>query len=207
MKQAAVMGILAVALAIRALSSPGQTAALEPVQTPQLTEKGNVTMGGRQVAYLIRRLPVSSFPELPAAVSDILTQKSCSIPQTYQAHHPENVVRASLEQSGSSDWAVLCAAQGTVSLLVFFASDPEHPAVLTSAAEKQLLQVHDLSGVMGFGWGIDPASPRQVRDAQTAMEHRPPLLDHDALTDTVINQRTVYHYFAKNAWTTLEVGQ
>ncbi len=78
---------------------------------------------------------------------------------------------------------------------------------LATAEEKQRLQVHDLSGVLGFNWGIDPASPRQVREAQAAMEHRPPLLDHDALADTVINQRTIYHFFTKNAWTTLEMPE
>ena len=200
MKQAAMIGVTLVAFAIGGISSAGQT-------TDSGTDKGNVTVEGRTVAYLIHRLPVSSFPELPTVVADFLTQRGCLIPQTYQAHRPENVIRASLEQPGSSDWAVLCAVQGTVSLLVFFASAPEHPAVLGTAEEKQRLQVHDLTGVMGFNWGIDPVSPRQVREAQAAMERHPPLLDHDALADTEINKKTVYHFFAKNGWTTLEMPE
>ena len=140
-------------------------------------------------------------------VADFLTQLGCSIPQTYQAHRPENVVRASLEHPGSSDWAVLCASRGKVTLLVFFASAPENPVELVTAEERQRLQVHDRSGVMGFDWGIDPATPRRVREAQAAMEHHPPLLDHDALADTVLEKVTVYHFFSKNAWTTLEMPQ
>ena len=85
------------------------------------------------------------------------------IPQTYEAHHPENVVHASLESSGSSDWAVLCSAQGTVSLLVFFGERLQrNPSTLASAPETERLQAHDPSGVLGFNWGIDPASPEQV---------------------------------------------
>jgi hypothetical protein len=211
MKYAAIISVVAVSLAMSSALAAGQAVERDTEsdagQTTHLVEKGNVTVDGRAVAYLIRRLPVSSFPQLPAAIAEHLTQHGCSIPQTYQAHRPENVVCASLEQAGSSDWAVLCAARGTVSLLVFFASAPEKPAVLAMAEEKQRLQVHDLTGVMGFDWGIDPASPRQVREAQAAMAHRPPLLDHDALAETQINQRTVYHFFAKEGWTTLEMPE
>jgi len=207
MKYAAIIPILAALVAMSSLPGRGQGKERDTGQTAHLTERGEVTLEGRPVAYLIRHLPVSSFPELPPAVAERLTQRGCLIPQTYQAHRPENVVRASFEQTGSSDWAVLCATQGTVNLLVFFGSDVEHPAILTTAAEKQKLQVHDPTGVMGFNWGIDPASPQQVRDAQAAMEHRPPLLDHDALAETFINQRKVYHFYAKNAWTTLKMPE
>lgn len=207
MKYAAIIPVLAAAVfAMGAISSAGQGTESDG-QTAHLTEKGNVTVGGKDVAYLIRRLPVSSFPALPTAVANFLTQLACSIPQTYQAHRPENVVRASLEHSGSSDWAVLCASQGKVTLFVFFASAPEHPVALVTAEERQRLQVHDRSGVMGFDWGIDPATPRQVREAQAAMEHHPALLDHDALADTVLEKGTVYHFFSKNAWTTLEIPE
>src|SRR4051794_182130 len=93
----------------------------QPEADPQhLNESGQVTVAGQTVPYLIRRLPISSFPDLPAHVADQLNQRQCLIPQSYEAHHPENVVRASLERAGSSDWAVLCSANGTVSLLVFF---------------------------------------------------------------------------------------
>jgi hypothetical protein len=154
-------------------------------------------------------LPISSFPDLPDEVAGLLIRRGCMIPQTYDAHHPENVVHASLERTGSSDWAVLCSAKGTVSLLVFFTSGGSQghgqPLVLASSPETEHLQAHDPSGVLGFNWGIDPASPAQVREAQTGLEHRPPRLDHDALADSLIEHRTVYHFFAKSAWTLVEM--
>jgi hypothetical protein len=180
--------------------------ALIPAQqqqpTPaQLTESGHILVAGHPTPYLIRHLPVSSFPELPAGVQALLNRRGCTIPQTYAAHHPENVIHASLERAGSSDWAVLCSTQGTVSLLVFFSSAPTQLAVLASAPEAQRLQTYDPTGVLGFNWGIDPASPLQVREAQTGMEHLPPRLDHDALADSVVEHRTVYHFYARSAWT------
>ncbi len=188
--------------------------ALVPAQARQprpapLIASGQIVIGGHSIPYLIRHLPVSSFPELPAWVQDSLNQRGCLIPQTYEAHQPENVIHASLERAGSSDWAVLCSAEGTVSLLVFFGNwisqAQGQPLVLASAPETERLQAHDPSGVLGFNWGIDPASPQQVHEAQAGLAHRPALLDHDALADSVVEQRTVYHYFAKSAWTLVEM--
>jgi len=183
----------------------GQTGlSLEERSLPQLTESGQILVGGQMTRYLIRHLPVSSFPALPAAIQSQLERRGCVIPQTYEARRPENVIRASLERQGSSDWVVLCSAKGTVSLLVFFGGDPGHPFTLASAPETERLQSHDRSGVLGFNWGIDPASPQQVREAQASMEHRPPLADHDALADTLVDHHTIYHFYLKSAWVVLQ---
>jgi len=184
--------------------------ALVPAQAQQpppaqLTESGQIVVDGRSAPHLIRHLPVSSFPDLPAAVAELLNRRGCLIPQTYEAHHPENVVHASLERAGSSDWAVLCSAEGTVSLLVFFTSTPEQFKVLASAPETQRLQTHDPSGVLGFNWGIDPASPERIREAQSGLERRAPRLDHDALADSVVDRRTVFHFYSRSAWALLEM--
>jgi hypothetical protein len=170
-----------------------------------LVESGSIVLAGHVTPYLIRHLPVSSFPDLPAAIQDQLTSRGCLIPQTYEARQPENVVHASLERSGSSDWAVLCSVRGTVSLLVFFAGGAAPPIVLATAPETERLQAHDPSGVLGFNWGIDPASPEQVHEAQSSMEHRPPRLDHDALADSIVDRRTVYHFFSKNVWALVDL--
>ena len=173
----------------------------------RLAESGQVVVAGQTVPYLIRRLPVNSFPDLPENVADQLNQRQCMIPQSYEAHHPENVVKGSLERAGSSDWAVLCSADGRVSLLVFFASAPAKPVALVTVEEKERLQRHDSSGVLGFNWAIDPASPEAVRQAQSVMERKPPRLDHDALEDILLDRKTVYHFFAKGAWSLVEMPQ
>lgn len=187
--------------------------ALVPAQqqppSVQLIKSGQIIVAGRSIPYLIRNLPVSSFPELPLGIQDLLNMRGCLIPQTYEAHHPENVVHASLERAGTSDWAVLCSVEGKVSLLVFFGSsgsqEPWEPLVLVSVPETERLQTHDSTGVLGFNWGIDPASPQQVRDAQAGLERRTPLLDHDALADSAVEGRTVYHFYLKRAWTLVEM--
>ena len=181
------------------------TAVAQSDQVPaSLTEQGHIDVSGQPVPYVIHRLPVSSFPQLPGPIADHLEQMGCMIPQTYEAHRPENVIHASLEQSGSSDWAVLCAAAGTVKLMVFFGDTPASQTVLASELETARLETHDASGVMGFAWGIDPVSPRKMREAQAGMEHHPAALDHDAIADTFVEKSTIYHFFSRNKWTIVE---
>jgi hypothetical protein len=197
-----------VALTLGTRPAMSQSALLPQQPRPeQLNESGQVAFEGHPSPYLIRHLPVSSFPDLPVAIADLLNMRGCLIPQTYEAHRPENVVHASLEHAGSSDWAVLCSAEGTVSLLVFFSGNPTKPLVLASAVETQRLQAHPSTGVLGFNWGIDPSSPQQIHEAQLGLKPRPEKIDHDALADSIVDHKTIYHFYAKNVWTLLEVPQ
>ena len=173
----------------------------------QLNESGQIVVGGRSVPYLIRHLPVSSFPELPEEFAVQLNRRGCLIPQTYEAHHPENVIHARLERADTVDWAVLCSAQGTVSLLVFFPSAPDQLQVLAAAPETERLQARGAGGAMGFNWGIDPASPEQVRQAQSGLSPRPAFVNHDALADSLVDHRTVYHFYTKSAWIVLQMPE
>ncbi|MGA8088581.1 MAG: hypothetical protein WCA10_14830 [Terracidiphilus sp.] len=207
MKFAALILISAASLTLaHAGALPQESSPRQPDSSQQFNESGKTNVDGRIESYLIRRLPASSFPDLPDAIAEALDKRGCMIPQTFQAHRPENVINASLERPGSSDWAVLCSTHGNVELLVFFARTPNKPMMLASVAELDRLQRHDSSGVLGFDWGIDPASPRQVREAQAGMEHHPPMLDHDALEDTVLNQKTVYRFYTRSAWTVVDTS-
>jgi hypothetical protein len=206
MKSALLILFATVFLVPAGIPAAGQGATSIEGQGPApLVESGQIMFDGHSTPYLIRHLPISSFPNLPPAIQQQLDLRGCLIPQTYEAHQPENVVHASLEQPGSSDWAVLCSAQGTVSLLVFFGSNSGKPFTLASAPETERLQTHDPSGVLGFNWGIDIASPGEVHDAQLGMLHPPPRLDHDALADTLVDRHTIYHFYLKSAWIVLEI--
>jgi hypothetical protein len=169
-----------------------------------LVTNGQVTLRGQTRPYIVRHLPASSFPDLPEAVATELKQRGCLIPQTYQAHQPENVVHASFQRAGSSDWAVLCSVKGTVSLLIFFDSTGK-ASVLDTAPETQRLQNHESNGVLGFNWGIDVASPQVVHDAQIGLTPRPPRLDHDALADSIVDHKTIYRYHANGSWSLLDL--
>lgn len=169
-----------------------------------LVTTGQVTVAGRTVPYTIRHLPPASFPDLPWTVAEELTRRGCLIPQTYEAHRPENVIEGSFEQPDSSDWAVLCSVDGTATLLVFFASAPQSPMALASAPETQRLQQLNSTGELGFDWGIDPATPNAIHDLQDSMWPRPGRLDHDALADSIVDQKTIYRYYAGGKWSVVQ---
>jgi len=182
-----------------------------------LAESGQVAIAGRLTPYLVRHLPLSSFPDLPPVLVDQLGRRGCLIPQTYEAHGPENVIHGSFARANSSDWAILCSVEGSVSLLVYFGDAMSRgadrtegkwdgqPVVLDSSRETERMQTHDPSGVLGFDWAIDAASPQRVHEAQVGVQPRPARLDHDAVADSAGERRTVYHYFAKGAWSVLEM--
>lgn len=141
-------------------------------------------------------------------MQDELNRRGCLIPQTYEAHQPENVVHGSFERPGSSDWAALCSADGTVSLLVFFSSRPANqPFELASAPETERLQPHPPDTVLGFNWAIGAAGPEDVHEAQAGLDPRPPRINHDALSDSTVDRRTIYHFYAKGAWTLLDMPE
>jgi len=189
------------------LAAFSATALAPAAFSQQLNESGQVTVLGHNVPYLIRHLPVNAFPDLPATIADQLNERQCLIPQSYEAHHPENVVHASLERPGSSDWAVLCSARGKVSLLVFFGMAPaSRPSVMGVAEETQRLQRHDSTGVLGFNWAIEVASPETVHEAQSGMEKKPPRPDHDALADITLDRTTIYRFFKKGSWTVVDTS-
>jgi hypothetical protein len=197
--------LIAVLLATGTTPVCSQNAGSAADNDSALIERGNVVVEGRPLPYVIRHLPVSSFPDLPAQINEVLSQRGCTIPQTYEAHRPENVIHASFESPGSSDWAVLCSAEGAVSLLVFFGSAPEHPTTLATAPETSRLQVRGAGQPLGFNWGIDPASPEDVREAQKSVDsRRTSLPDHDAIADSVIERNTVYHLYVKGQWTLIK---
>ena len=172
---------------------------------PNLAEHGLTMMAGNPVTYVVHRLPVSSFPDLPAQVALELTARGCVIPQSYAAHHPENVIHGSFAHPGSSDWAALCLKNGVVALLVFFGDPNAGPVELSHMQEQSRLSARDPAGQLGFNWVIGSATPQQVHDAQAGLQPRPRPLNHDALVDETVNGRAVYRYFEQGRWTQVDM--
>ena len=114
------------------------------------------------------------FPACPRRSQPNSTSRGCLIPQTYEAHRPENVIHASLERAGSSDWAVLCSERGTVSLLVYFSSDPAKLLVLAASPETERLQAHDPAAFSAStGASIPPRPSRFIRPSSAWSLARP----------------------------------
>lgn len=148
--------------------------------------------------YRIRLLPVSSFPQLPALIGQELSERRCMIPQTYEAHEPENVIHGSFERKGSSDWAVLCSVNRTTTLYVFFQSDPATPFALRRQPDTEWL---------GVEWSLDYGSAWGIATRPTSVAQPPGSVDHDGIEDSFVNKSTTVHYFENGQWKTIDGSQ
>jgi hypothetical protein len=172
---------------------------VNPTPLTEQVETGPAHLPGRPyVAYRIRLLPVSSFPQLPAPVSEQLVQKGCLIPQTYEAREPENVIHGSFEKKGSVDWAALCSVSGITTLYVFFQSDLARPIALRHQPDNEWLGV-EWSLDYGSAWGIARRPPRLIQPKDNA--------DHDGIEDAFVEHSSTIHYFQNGHWTTRDVNQ
>lgn len=172
---------------------------INPQQQTEQVETGFTSFPGRpNTPYQIRLLPISSFPQLPAPVAQEISRRGCMIPQTYAARRPENVIHGSFEKKGSDDWALLCSANRSTTLYVFFQSDFANPIALRHQPDNEWLGM-EWSLDYGSAWGIAarPATFIQPRDSA----------DHDGVDDAFIEKSIIVHYFHDGRWTTIDGGQ
>lgn len=169
-------------------------------QTEQ-AEIGHAALpNGSEVSYRIRLLPLESFPQLPASAANTLREKHCMVPQTYEAHEPENVIHGAFEKKGSSDWAVLCAVNGTTTLYAFFASQPEMPVTIRHQQDDKWLG-SEQPGVYGSAWGITTRHAGQPGKALHGAT-----FDHDSIEDAFVEKSSTSRYFQNGEWTVLNNG-
>ena len=202
MKAGVVAGVLA-ALSDGPASRP--TSGFRTGPTAELRNASRAARWFRQtakpVAYRIRLLPLSSFPDLPAAVATELNRRGCMIPQSFEAKQPENVIHGAFRAAGSSDWAALCSSQETTTLYVFFAGQRESPIALRSQADSAWLGAEPGSSVLGSAWGIAARSAADLR--ATPGLRRGLAIDHDAIDDARLERSLIIHYFQAGRWMNL----
>jgi hypothetical protein len=202
------MTLCAATVAIAALMVAAAVPTLAVAQsdsaaTSEQIETGRMRMpNGAEVIYRIRLLPLASYPALPTAVVEQLQQRKCMVPQTYAARAPENVVHASLERQGSSDWAVLCSVNGGTTLYVFLQSQPGAPVALRHQRDTEWLG-SEVLGAYGSAWGIARRGSLQIRQSRESGTKRIEA-DHDGIEDSFIDKSSTTHYFQDGSWITLE---
>jgi hypothetical protein len=172
----------------------GQTKA----QDGEQVESGQVVVAGQTHSYRIRRLPLSSFPELPASVSSALAQRGCTVPQTWEAKRPENVIHGAFYQAGHQDWAILCSLHGESSLFVF-RDGMGVPLELMSYRDKDRLASVNETGQFGYAWAIDPAPPSRFKQFAPGQH-----FDHEGIEDSLIENSSTLRYFRDGQWISIQ---
>jgi hypothetical protein len=176
--------------------------AIAHAQLMEQTETGHRSLpNGTEISYRVRLLPPASFPSLPLAVLRQLSTRRCLIPQTYEAHQPENVIHGAFRAGNSDDWAVLCSFNGTTTLYVFFGDQPESPATLRSQPDNEWLGASYAGATYGSAWGIT------VRHSESIPAGKPfGSVDHDGIEDARIEKSSQVHYYRDGKWLTVSGG-
>ncbi len=170
----------------------------------------------------MKRLPPSSFSDLPKRVAAELARRGCTIPQTAQAE-PHNVIHGEFARPGQQDWAVFCSTRDTsdtseyrgytTRLLVFWNGSADNPAEFEPFWEGDYLfmnevaeaNVDDPARGLYFYRSISAAS----RDYITAHDRAygqaervslPPTLDHQGIDDGFYEKASIVHYFHEGEW-------
>ena len=152
-------------------------------------------------SYAFRMLPPASFTEVPAAIRSDLQKRHCLIPQTYEAHSPENVIHGAFREKGSSDWAALCSQNGTTTLLIYWDGSATKPAEMAAQLDTDTADPHNETNLLGYARGIDPATPKSISETIVNKPYGP--FDHDGIRDAHIEKSSVIHYFKGGTWMTL----
>lgn len=155
----------------------------------------------------MKRLPPSSFPELPTAVARELERRGCTIPQTPRPQ-PHNVIRGEFARSGQQDWALFCGTQDpkdgyTTRLLVFWNGSPENPAVIESFRDGDYMQGSETALFTDRLLAVATRDYILEHDRYYGQQEGvtlPSPLDHQGIDDIFDGKASTIHYFFQNKW-------
>ena len=157
-----------------------------------------------EAAGQIRRLPVTAFPGIPAAVAGVLRARNCAVPQPAAGGAPRNAIRGEFFAKGEAGWAVLCSVDNSTALLVFRNDRDTNPVTVTTSEDRNYLQGLDDSHI-GYSREITAA------DRDFIMRHyrayggpEPPPIDHHGIDDAFLGKASVTWYFHNGKWLRLQ---
>lgn len=148
----------------------------------------------------IMRLPPAAFPGLPGNVVRELERRRCMIPQTAFANRRHNVISGHFTRAGETDWAVLCSANGTSTILVFWNGSEKNPAAIGSLEDRIFLQGITPEKV-GFSRMISPVGRDFIiRHYDAYGGTKPPPINHQGINDEFVEKGSVVWYFRAGKW-------
>ncbi len=148
----------------------------------------------------IKRLPPSSFAQLPVEVVKQLEELHCKVPQAFMTAQPHNVSRGEFARKGQTDWAVLCSKNERSSILVFWGKPTKCPGELEPVEDKVFLQeIGD--NQIGYSRMINPVSGDLISKRYKRYGGlKPPSLDHQGIDDQFVEKASVVHYCHDGKW-------
>ena len=177
------------------------TIAAAPVATPAVDTGPPPETAWTIAARQIRRLPPTSFPELPPRFIMELERLGCTVPQSDFSGGRTNVIQGSFGAPGQRDWAVLCSRGGESVILVYWGGPAQCPREFRPETDAGYLQTLG-EGRIGFSRGINPVKSyhEYPDETDTASVDREVRLDHDAIDDAFEGKASSVYFCRKGTW-------
>ena len=149
----------------------------------------------------VRRLPVTRFPQLPAAFAQELASRDCLVPQGYYRQTPHNVIRGSFGARGQDDWAALCSRGDESVILVHWGGHAQCPRELRPARDMGYLLMFD-SVHVEYIRVITTTDHHGVLDERDQIVKAAPL-EHDGIAEVIAETSSQIWFCRAGTWTLL----
>jgi hypothetical protein len=158
-----------------------------------------------------KRLPPAAFSNLPLEIRTDLERRGCTIPQSFGARAPQNVISGAFTRSGDTDWAILCSIRRVSAILVYREGSVQNVDRIARAPDETFLQVVDRdprgNPIVGYSRVIEAAGAKHIlthyRDFGGPT---PPPLDHDGIEDNFVEKGSSIFYWHQGRWLKLTGG-
>ncbi|MDA1314370.1 MAG: hypothetical protein O2968_13600 [Acidobacteria bacterium] len=151
----------------------------------------------------VRRLSPTEFLDLPAALSQVLIERECLIPQAGSKGPLGNVIRGEFFAAGHESWAVTCSRNRRSQILAFRSASDAQPEIVEEF-DDQVCMGEEWNCGMLYGTNINAVGGEYiVRHYEAYGGPVPPPIDHQGINVGIWEKASVVHYFHEGEWLTL----
>lgn len=164
--------------------------AVEPPRPVEPVDPTADTARWARAERAIVHLPLSTFPELPAAF--VRELDGCTVPQTYVTTRPHNVIHGTFASPQQLDWAVLCSRGGESVIRIWWGGPVQCPRELRPAPNQGYLQgIGD--NQIGFSRYLGTTDFYSAEDGSVKLEH-------DAIEDAFAEKASTIWLCRNGKW-------
>ena len=144
------------------------------------------------------------FPQLPAAVQERSTAAAASFrrPTKHTVPKMSSTPASSSPAPPTGQYSAPSMAQSRC--WSFFRAAPRAPDRAGHRPRRGVCRP-TIRAASSASTGASIRHRRRCTRRRSACAIRPPRLDHDALADSVLDHRTVYHFYSRDKWTLIDM--
>lgn len=146
------------------------------------------------------RYSPDSFPNLPKDINSYLKSEGYTIPQSYLAIGPHNVISGNFRNRLELDWAVLASKDRVSSILIFWNGSLRKVTSIGKAGDKTYLQEIG-NKVIVFSRVIETIGWQKLGEILKKTGQRENVIkEYDGIHDRFLDKSSSLHYYSAGRW-------